>query len=204
MKIAEVEISNFRTLYEAKIKFYNVTSFVGPNGVGKSTVLYALDWFFNGGRAGMLTPQDATYGHEQENIEVRVTFDDLNDNDRAVLGKYVNAEVNTFTAWKIRTFADGNERLSANIKGYNLFTDLKVPNIAVSELKEKYKNIQLKYPELQLKNATTKKSILDELNRWESDNSEKLTNVPEELTTNFNGFNSNDALASRFKFTCKS
>lgn len=201
MKIAEVEISNFRTLYEAKIKFYNVTSFVGPNGVGKSTVLYALDWFFNGGRAGMLTPQDATYGHEQENIEVRVTFDDLNDNDRAVLGKYVNAEVNTFTAWKIRTFADGNERLSANIKGYNLFTDLKVPNIAVSDLKEKYKNIQLKYPELQLKNATTKKSILDELNRWESDNPDKLTNVPEELTTNFNGFNSNDALASRFKFT---
>ncbi|MBD8003399.1 AAA family ATPase, partial [Phocaeicola sp. Sa1YUN3] len=38
MRIEQVEIRNFRTIYNAKIDFTNITTFIGPNGVGKSTV----------------------------------------------------------------------------------------------------------------------------------------------------------------------
>jgi ABC-type phosphate transport system ATPase subunit len=37
-----------RTLKDVTIPFDSITTFIGPNGTGKSTVLRALDWYFNG------------------------------------------------------------------------------------------------------------------------------------------------------------
>lgn len=48
MKISQIKISNFRGYkVETTINFNNLTVFVGKNDVGKSTVLEALDVFFN-------------------------------------------------------------------------------------------------------------------------------------------------------------
>jgi predicted ATP-dependent endonuclease of OLD family len=50
MKIKTVKIENFRSYKdEVKIEFGNLTAFVGKNDIGKSTVLEALDIFFNCG-----------------------------------------------------------------------------------------------------------------------------------------------------------
>ena len=114
MKIQSVRIKNFRTLEDVTIPFDSVTTFIGPNGTGKSTVLRALDWFFNG-KPGSLTEKDCSFGEIDEDIEVQVTFADLTENDRNELGKYASAGVMTFTAWK-RRGPDGAERLSANSK----------------------------------------------------------------------------------------
>ncbi len=43
MKLSTVEIQNFRGIREAKINFENFTTLVGPNNIGKSTVLAALN-----------------------------------------------------------------------------------------------------------------------------------------------------------------
>ncbi|MEU6555711.1 AAA family ATPase [Streptomyces sp. NPDC046915] len=51
MKIKRVRIENFCCLHKVDVSFEEITSFIGPTGVGKSTVLRALDWFFNGERA---------------------------------------------------------------------------------------------------------------------------------------------------------
>ena len=51
MKIVSVKIKNFRGYgEEVKIKFDDLTVFVGKNDVGKSTILEALDIFFNDGK----------------------------------------------------------------------------------------------------------------------------------------------------------
>ncbi|RDK84978.1 UNVERIFIED_ORG: putative ATP-dependent endonuclease of OLD family [Idiomarina abyssalis] len=43
MKLSKVEIDNFRGIRETKINFENFTTLVGPNNIGKSTVLAALN-----------------------------------------------------------------------------------------------------------------------------------------------------------------
>lgn len=51
MKIKTVKIQNFRSYKdEVEIEFGNLTAFVGKNDIGKSTVLEALDIFFNCGK----------------------------------------------------------------------------------------------------------------------------------------------------------
>ncbi len=200
MRIKRVKIKNFRTIYEADIEFYDVTSFVGPNGVGKSTILYALDWFFNGNRQGILTSQDATYNHEKENTEVQVTFDHLNEADREFLGKYSSPASETFTAWKKRDYLDGREFLSANQKGYKLMTPLKDSTISASKIKELYRALQEEHPEMNLPDAPTRPKIMDAVHEWEAAHLDELEDLPEEVSTDFNGFNSNAAMASRFTF----
>lgn len=48
MKIKKIKIKNFRSYKdEVQIEFGDLTAFVGKNDIGKSTVLEALDIFFN-------------------------------------------------------------------------------------------------------------------------------------------------------------
>ena len=48
MKITKIKIKNFRSYKdEVEIELGDLTAFVGKNDIGKSTVLEALDIFFN-------------------------------------------------------------------------------------------------------------------------------------------------------------
>jgi len=50
MRIAKIKIKNFRNYKdETSINLSDLTVFIGKNDVGKSTVLEALDIFFNEG-----------------------------------------------------------------------------------------------------------------------------------------------------------
>ncbi|OTS01033.1 AAA family ATPase [Acinetobacter pittii] len=60
MKLVSIEIKNFRCYEEnILISFDNLTTFIGKNDIGKSTILEALEIFFN-------------------NSTVKITQDDLN------------------------------------------------------------------------------------------------------------------------------
>ena len=51
MKLAKFKLKNFRSYKEeTEIDFNNLTVFVGKNDIGKSTILEALDIFFNEGK----------------------------------------------------------------------------------------------------------------------------------------------------------
>lgn len=86
MKIKTVTIKNFRAYKdETVVEFDDLTTFVGKNDIGKSTVLEALDIFFNdGGGAVKLDKSDIN----QENvgvdttISITVEFSDLPDSVR--------------------------------------------------------------------------------------------------------------------------
>jgi predicted ATP-dependent endonuclease of OLD family len=49
MRVARVRIRNFRCLEELDLNVDDITVLVGANGTGKSSVLHALGWFFEGG-----------------------------------------------------------------------------------------------------------------------------------------------------------
>lgn len=82
MKISQVKISNFRGYKnETTINFNDLTVFVGKNDVGKSTVLEALDVFFNEGKGVInMDKEDINkQGLEEDSkdIHIAVVFEEL-------------------------------------------------------------------------------------------------------------------------------
>lgn len=197
MKIQSARIRNFRTLKDVTITFDNVTTFIGPNGTGKSTVLRALDWYFNG-KPGSLSEKDCSFGAIDEDIEVQVTFYDLTEKDREALGKYAPAGADTFTAWKQRS-ASGLEVFSANAKGFPDFNDIKAATSATAK-KELYAALRRTRTDSGLPAATTGAAVDQAMTTWEAANTAQLVEAPETLQTNFFGFNSGGKMSGLFDF----
>lgn len=198
MRIQSVGIKNFRALKDVEVAFDSVTTLIGPNGVGKSTVLRALDWFFNAGKGGELTEQDCSFGAVDEYIEVRVTFTDLSDRDREELGKYAPEGAETFTAWKTRR-SDGTETLSANAKSYPPFVEVRSKATA-RDKQSAYTNLRSGNPSLELPAWTNQADAEASMTTWETANTDNLVDSPDDLQTNFFGFNSNGKMSGLFDF----
>ena len=199
MRISTITIKNFRSLRDVTIGFEDVTTFVGPNGTGKSTVLRALDWFFNGTKDGDLTEVDCSHGFQDQNIIVEVTFDRLSDTDRAELAKYATEGVDAFTAWKIRDASTGREYTSANAKGYAPFAAIRETGGATDKRKL-YGELRTAEPGLGLPAVSSGAAVDEAMNAWEATHADQLTEAPEGLQTNFFGFNSNGKMSGLFDY----
>lgn len=84
MRIKKLKLENFRAYKEETIfDFGNLTTFVGKNDIGKSSILEALDIFFNEGKGTIkidsndVNKFDKNDGNEE--IKISVIFDDLPD-----------------------------------------------------------------------------------------------------------------------------
>jgi energy-coupling factor transporter ATP-binding protein EcfA2 len=164
MRIARVRIKNFRCLEDVTVEFDDVTTLIGPNGVGKSTVLHALDWFFNDSKTGVLVDDDVTYGSETTQIEVQVEFHKLTLDDRDALGKYASPGVDRCVITKYRR-ADGQEVMSGNAKGYEAFAQIRA---AVGrERKDLFNQLVTSRPDLKLTRATTIPAAEEAMRAWE-------------------------------------
>jgi predicted ATP-dependent endonuclease of OLD family len=82
MNIKKLKIKNFRSYKdEVEIEFGNLTAFVGKNDIGKSTILEALDIFFNEGKGVVKLDKDdinkqAVTENDNE-IAISVCFEEL-------------------------------------------------------------------------------------------------------------------------------
>jgi putative ATP-dependent endonuclease of OLD family len=103
VKISNIAIKNYRSIQNLDLPVSSYTALVGANGTGKSSVLYALAWFFDG---GILSLEDvhghvdgvvAEDGQPAPRVEVTVTFEGLTDRDRRKLEKYGRGSTATFT-----------------------------------------------------------------------------------------------------------
>ena len=107
MKISRIQISNYRSIKSLDLAVDSFSSLLGANGSGKSSVLYALNWFFEG---GPLESSDvhghsvgsAPAGSSAPDVEVTVTFSDLTEPDRERLEQYGRGESATFKrTWSV-------------------------------------------------------------------------------------------------------
>lgn len=82
MKITTLKIKNFRGYFdETVINFDNLTAFVGKNDIGKSSVLEALDIFFNDGKGIIKLDKDDVNVNARINgendISITICFSEL-------------------------------------------------------------------------------------------------------------------------------
>lgn len=97
MKLSKLTIENFRSFKDQTIEFDSLTSFIGPNGVGKSTVLGALNVFFQNttGSAldvSKLAKEDFHHQDVSKPIRIEVTFTDLSDEAKVDFKAYHRQE----------------------------------------------------------------------------------------------------------------
>ena len=75
MKLHEFFLKNFRGYYtETRIKIDDLTALIGKNDIGKSTVLEALDIFFNQSK---IDTSDRNIQHVDEDTIIGCVFDDV-------------------------------------------------------------------------------------------------------------------------------
>ena len=81
MKISKLKLKNFRSYRSVEMSFENLTAIIGRNDIGKSTILEALDIFFNEGK-GVVKIDSSDFNNEargqnEEFIEIVICFIDL-------------------------------------------------------------------------------------------------------------------------------
>ena len=101
MKIKSLRIKNFRGYCgEISINFDEFTAFVGKNDIGKSSIMDALDIFFNDGKGvAKLDREDVNVGaraNQENEINIAVCFSELPDrividatNETTLLGEHL-------------------------------------------------------------------------------------------------------------------
>lgn len=107
MRVSQVRISNYRSHQDTTIDLDDYTALVGSNGAGKSSVFYALRWFFEGGE---LDARDVSQllgaGDSQEGdpiVSVSVSFVEITPADKERLGEYARGDTAHFTrSWSVR------------------------------------------------------------------------------------------------------
>lgn len=196
MKIKRVRIENFCCLHKVDVSFEDITSFIGPTGVGKSTVLRALDWFFNGEKGVALSDEDVHSAAEDGCISVEVEFDGLTDQDRQTLGRYAPDGAASVSIW--RTWQNGEDKITGKALAYGPFEEVR-RNEKAMELRRAYDQLKENDPSLSLPSAGTKDKVLDAMRSWELANRDRLTEAEIE-DTHFFGFAGQSRLAQLIDF----
>lgn len=86
MRISHVKIENYRAHRSTEINFNELTVLIGRNGTGKSSILYALEFFYDAN--AVLTAEDI-YACMDEEATIKVTYSDLSSAEREEFGSYV-------------------------------------------------------------------------------------------------------------------
>lgn len=164
MRIESVHIKNFRSCADVTINLNNYTCLVGPNGVGKSTVLSALNIFFQerenvATSTSLLTSEDFYKGNVADPIEIVVTFTELSEEAKQELSHYVRQNKLVVMARAVFDPQTGSATVQQFgirdiFKKFAPFFELNKQGGSADELKSLYANYQSEFSLAPWKNKT--------------------------------------------------
>lgn len=204
MRVSKVLVRGYRSLRNVEVEIDDYTALIGPNGCGKSSVLYALNWFFNGGSletedchtgASIDSTNETEVPHEPSlaTIDVSVTMVDLTAADRAVLGRYGRGDSVTFRrTWR----KDEKDKIIGNAWQGPGFAKVRAAGSAPA-VGAAYKAIQ---PNVEgLEPVTGKANIFEALEVWEAKNVDVdlLEEVPDDDASHLFGINGTNVIRDR-------
>lgn len=194
MRISRARIRNFRALDDVEIRFEDITTFIGPNGVGKSSILRALDWFFNG---SALAEDDLFSGADEKSVSVEVEFQALTDSDRDKFGKYAVSGRDTVTIWK--RWEDGKEKLYGRGRQHQPFAEIRKQTSA-SDRNRTYREFRNAHPDYDLPASASDGPNQAALEAWEHDHPNQLQDVDIDSASHLFGFYGQGLMSGLFDF----
>ena len=188
MKIESVRIENFRSFKDETIMFDDYNCFVGANGAGKSTILYALNVFFRQSKdsqTNILQLSAEDFHHKDTNlpIKITVTFTGLSAQAKDDLKDYARQDKLIVTASAIfnKETEQADVKQYGNRLGFEKFRkyfEADKNKEAASKLKEIYKALCDECPDLPA--VSTKPAMSEALKAYEENNPDKCVLIPSE------------------------
>lgn len=203
MRIAAITIRNYRSLKDVTLQVEDYGAFIGANGAGKSSVLYALDWFFNGTPLSEIDVHGWKEGVALEpgaTIEVSVTFTDFTDMDRVRLQQYGRSDrAEIRRTW----YADTKQtKTVGNAKQGPGFAEVRADQ-GIALRRQCYRTLRTTIAELpDLGGSASKDAIVGALAAWESEpvNAPKLVEVSDDDANQMMGWNGANVLRECVRF----
>lgn len=170
MKIKKIRIENFRPIKEVEVEFDGLVVLLGRNGSGKSSILRALDYFFDESKTG-IEKNDFYFRNVEKPIIIRITFVDLLESERERFKKYHRYEEMTVEK-EISCVGDKFIQKYYGFQyGIEELEEIKLITRA-TEKKEKYNSIKDKYEGLSV--AKTAREVNESIDNFYQENKESL------------------------------
>nr|WP_237448116.1 AAA family ATPase [Nocardioides flavescens] len=198
VQIRKAHFTNFRCLSDVEVSFDRVTTLIGPNGVGKSTVLHGLNWFFNGPSVEKISADDCTRGNTAEPISVTVEFSNMTKTDRDHIGLTL---MDNQTELKLRRErrSDGQERMFFESSILPQFALIRRAGPAM-EKRNAYKKLREENPSWNLPSANSAVEVENAMRAFELANPGKLAPAEIEVRMDIFGFDGSAPMSGVFDY----
>lgn len=183
MKIKEISIKHFRGIEDLTLKLNGFTVLIGKNGVGKSSILHALNFFREPNYK--LKSEDYYKRELNRSIEVSLVFDNLSSEEKSEFSYYV--QNNELKVIKISVGDEINDILNVSQKYYGErlqhrdFLDIRREN-SKTEKKRIYHQLleDEKYNSMPNIGRSSVDLIEKHLIKWEEDHAAELESIMDE------------------------
>jgi putative ATP-dependent endonuclease of the OLD family len=167
MIIQRIEISNFRSLKSVDISCTDLLAILGRNGAGKSSVLHALDIFYN--TAAQINEFDYFDKDTSSEINIRVSYGNLRNDETEEFSSYITDGKLIVT----KVINSGGSRYYSASRQLPEFAEIR--KLAAVQKRQEFSFLVAsgKYPDLTPK-ATSAQAVEDAMSLFEASHQELL------------------------------
>lgn len=175
MRLKSLGLKNFRCFSDELIDFDNYTALVGANNSGKSAALAALNIFFRSNPKSIpIGPDDFYKRLPERELEIKLTFSDLSEEEKSDFNHYVRSGELTFF---IKATSQ-NGLVRASLHGNRFANPIFAPFFEMGNAGDKKKFYEGLPSDLGLAPWKNQTQAEEELRKYEENNTEKNEPLP--------------------------